>query len=145
MATLSKTRLIDTIFPTVFAHFMSLCHILVILKIFQTSTFYYIAFVMVISDLWCYYWKRLWLTEGLGDGQHYLAMRYFLIKVCTFLLVYLVLAALGLHCCTQAFSSCGTWGPFLAAVCRLLTAGAPLLRSTGSRLRGLSSCSTWTQ
>ena len=63
MATLSRAHLIDTIFPTAFAHFMSLCHILVILKIFQTFKFYYIVFVMVISDLWCYYWERLWLTE----------------------------------------------------------------------------------
>ena len=26
------------------------------------------------------------------------------------LVVYLFLAALGLHCCAQAFSSCGEWG-----------------------------------
>ena len=27
-----------------------------------------------------------------------------------FFLIYLFLAALGLHCCVQAFSSCGEWG-----------------------------------
>ena len=34
------------------------------------------------------------------------------------------MAALGLCCCAQAFSSCGTWGPVFAAVSRLLFAVA---------------------
>ena len=34
--------------------------------------------------------------------------------------VYLFLAALGLHCCVWAFSSCGEWGLLFVAVCRLL-------------------------
>ena len=44
----------------------------------------------------------------------------------------LFLAALDLHCCTQAFSSCSEQ--------RLL-----LLRSVGSRAHELSSCGTWAQ
>ena len=32
------------------------------------------------------------------------------------------MAALGLHCCTWAFSSCGEWGPLFIAVCGLLIA-----------------------
>ena len=51
--------------------------------------------------------------------------------------VYLFLAALGLHCCTQAFSSCGKWGLVFIVVCRFLTAVASLtmehrLYSTGT-------------
>ena len=40
---------------------------------------------------------------------------------------YLSLAALGLHCCVWAFSSCGEQGLFFVAVCRFLTAVAPLV------------------
>ena len=47
-----------------------------------------------------------------------------------FKLINLFLAALGLRCCTRAFSSCGEWGLF------------SLLWSTGSRRVGFSSCGT---
>ena len=57
-----------------------------------------------------------------------------------FFLVYLFLAALGLHCCTRAFSSCGKWGLLFVVVRWLL-----LLRSMGSRCAGFSSCGTWAQ
>ena len=50
------SHFISTTFPTAFAHFLSLCHILVILAIFQTF-FIIVIFVMVIcdQDLWCPY------------------------------------------------------------------------------------------
>ena len=38
----------------------------------------------------------------------------------------LFLAALGLHCCTQAFSSCGKWGLRFVVVRRLLNVVASL-------------------
>ena len=38
----------------------------------------------------------------------------FLIFICVF--IYLVLAALGLHCCTQPFSSCSEQGLFFIGV-----------------------------
>ena len=41
--------------------------------------------------------------------------------------IYLFLAALGLRCCTWAFSSCGEWGLLFIAVCRLLIAVASLV------------------
>ena len=40
-----------------------------------------------------------------------------LMYVCT----YLFLVELGLHCCAQAFSSCGEAGYSLVAVCGLIT------------------------
>ena len=40
--------------------------------------------------------------------------------------IYLFLAALGLRCCVQAFSSCGNRGLPFVAVCRLLFAVASL-------------------
>ena len=44
-----------------------------------------------------------------------------------FNLIYLFLAALGLLCCTQAFSSCGERGLLFVAVHRLLIAVASLV------------------
>ena len=41
--------------------------------------------------------------------------------------IYLFLAALGLHCCAQAFSGCGERGLLFVAVCRLLIAVACLV------------------
>ena len=51
---------ISTIFPAAFAHFVSLHHILVVLKIFQTlSSWLYLLWWPVISDLWCYCYDSL--------------------------------------------------------------------------------------
>ena len=44
-----------------------------------------------------------------------------------YLFVYLILAALGLCCCAQAFSSCGERGLLFVAVCGLLIAVASLV------------------
>ena len=41
--------------------------------------------------------------------------------------IYLFLAALGLRCCTQAFSSCGERGPLFIAVRGFLIAVASLV------------------
>ena len=66
------------------------------------------------------------------------------------LLLFLFLAALGLHCCTQAFSSWGERGLLFVAVHRLLIAVASRCgaRALGVRVsvvvaRGLSSCGSW--
>ena len=47
------------------------------------------------------------------------------------LFIYLFLAALGLRCCAQAFSSCGEWGLLFVAVHGLLTAVASLVAEHG--------------
>ena len=59
----------SAIFPTAFAHFLSLHHILVILVIFQTfSLLLYLSWWSVINNLWCYYYTttrqrlRRWLS-----------------------------------------------------------------------------------
>ena len=41
------------------------------------------------------------------------------------------MAALGLRCCTWAFSSCGEWGLLFVAVHRLLTAVASVVAEQG--------------
>ena len=45
--------------------------------------------------------------------------------------IYLFLAALGLRCCAQAFSSCGEWGLLFVAVYGLLIAVAYLVAEHG--------------
>ena len=45
--------------------------------------------------------------------------------------MYLFLAALGLHCCTRAFSNCGERGLLLVAVSGLLIAVASLVAEHG--------------
>ena len=45
--------------------------------------------------------------------------------------IYLFLAALGLHCCTLAFSSCGEWGLLFVTVRGLLVAVASLIVEQG--------------
>ena len=47
------------------------------------------------------------------------------------LLLFLPLAALGLHCCTRAFSSCGERGLLFVVVRRLLIAVASLVAEHG--------------
>ena len=45
--------------------------------------------------------------------------------------IYLFLAALGLHCCVRAFSSCGEWGLLFVEVRGLLVAVASLVAEHG--------------
>ena len=54
--------------------------------------------------------------------------------------IYLVLVALALRCCAQAFSSCGEWG-YSSFRCTGFSLQWPLLlRNMGSRHAGFSSC-----
>ena len=51
---------IGTIFPITFVHFMALCHILVILTVFQSfSLFLFMLQWSLISNLWCCYYELL--------------------------------------------------------------------------------------
>ena len=56
---LSKS--ISTIFPILFARFVSLSHMLVILTVFHSfpSLLLYLLWWSVISGLWCYYYNLL--------------------------------------------------------------------------------------
>ena len=45
--------------------------------------------------------------------------------------IYLFLAALDLHCCVRAFSSCGERGLLIVAVCGLLIVVASLVAEHG--------------
>ena len=57
---------------------------------------------------------------------------YFFLKKNKFIYLFILfLAALGLCCCAQAFSSCSEWGLLFVAVCGLLIAVASLLVEHG--------------
>ena len=58
-------------------------------------------------------------------------MLLFVFNIFVYLFTYLFLAALGLHCCTQAFSSPGEQGLLFVAVHRLLIAVASLVVEHG--------------
>ena len=67
--------------------------------------------------------------------------KFFLFLFSGSLFIYhLSFAALGLHCCAQAFSSCPEQGLLFTVVHGLLLTAPFLLRGTGSRLAGSSSC-----
>ena len=55
------------------------------------------------------------------------------------------MAALGLHCCAWAFSSCGDRGRLFLAVCVLLITVASLAVEHGFRPMGLSCSGMWAQ
>ena len=54
--------------------------------------------------------------------------------------IYLFLAALGLHCCSRAFSSCSKQGLLFLAARGLLISVASLVEEHRLQARGLSSC-----
>ena len=72
---------INTIFPTTFAHFMSLCQILAIPSIFQTFSS---LFVMITCDRWSLILPLLLLMEGSNDSEFFLAIQSFYNSLCTF-------------------------------------------------------------
>ena len=90
------------VFPTAFAHFVSLWQILIILTLFQT---FIIIFVMVI----CGQWSLILLSHKDYDPlkaqvmvKHSLAIKYFLIKsVCNFFR-YNAIVHVIVHCIVSA-------------------------------------------
>ena len=57
--------------------------------------------------------------------------KYIYIFINLFIFIYLFLAALGLRCCVQAFSSCGEWGLLFVLVHRCLLVVASLVVEPG--------------
>ena len=84
------------------------------------------------------------LSTTAPPGKSFFFQHY----TCFFNLFYLFiyfLAALGLRCCVRAFSSCGKWGYSSLQCMGFSLWWLLLLRSTGSRHAGFSSCGTWAQ
>ena len=81
-----SSKSIGTIFPTAFAHFVFLYHILVILPIFQISSLLRLLRWSMINDLWYYY--------NLLKAQMMVSIfsKYFQIKECTFFFRYNAIA-----------------------------------------------------
>ena len=74
------SKSIGAFFPTEFAHFVSLCHMLVILEIVQIFCYHYICYGdlwSVISDVNTPHWRLRWCLALFSN-------KVLLIKVCTF-------------------------------------------------------------
>ena len=69
-------------------------------------------------------WHLFESGNGIGNFEQYSGRVFFF-------LFYFFLAALGLRCCTQAFSSCGEQGLLCVVVHGLLTAVASLVSEHG--------------
>ena len=78
-------------------------------------------FELVLSG----YMPRIGIAGSYGSSS----FSFFLNKFIYF--IYLFLAALGLRCCTWAFSSCGERGLLFVVVCGLLIAVASLVAEHG--------------
>ena len=65
------------------------------------------------------------------SSKSFIVLGLFFFFFYKFILFYLFLAALGLCCFAQAFSSCGEWGLLFFAVCGLLIAMASLVAEHG--------------
>ena len=67
------------------------------------------------------------------------------ISIFFFIIIYLLMALLGLHFCARAFSSCGKWGPLFIAVRGPLTIAASLVAEHRLQTRRLSNCGSRAQ
>ena len=76
-------------------------------------------------------WDDLQLWASREDSCFGRNLLFYFILFYFFKLNNLFLAALGLRCCTQAFSSCGKRGLLFVAVRRLLIAVASLVAEHG--------------
>ena len=71
----------------------------------------------------------------------FISIEFVLFHLC----IYLFMAALGLRCCTRAFSSCGERGYSLLWFAGFSWRWLLLLQSMGCRCAGFSSCGAWAQ
>ena len=65
-------------------------------------------------------------------------------KMYIYTYIFIYFAALGLHCCTQAFSSCGEWGLFSSCGKRAShCSGFSCCRARVLGCAGVRSCGVW--
>ena len=76
---------------------------------------------------------RRWSQQGrtTPSGSHRRALIFFFFNKCMYVCMYVFMAALGLCCCAQAFSSCGEQGLLFIAVRGLLIVVASLVAQHG--------------
>ena len=69
------------------------------------------------------------ILNKINKDKNFVLLSLFFQK--NYLCIYLFLAALGLHCCARASSSCSEWGLLFVAVSRLLIVVASLVAEHG--------------
>ena len=84
------------------------------------SIFYIECFFLLILRSFVYS-EYEWFVTICAEGifSQFVTCLYFIIII-IFIYLFIFLAALGLCCCTQAFSSCDEWGLLFVVVCGLL-------------------------
>ena len=92
-----------------------------------------------ISQIFFKWASKLRVLFKFSSSTH--VCKFFFLSITFKKNIYLFLAALGLRCCTQAFSSCGQWGLLFIAVHRLLIAVASLVAD--HRLQACSLQQLW--
>ena len=122
---------------------------------FRKLLYLYNMFICIYLYVHIYlYWKFIYLYRKLPSIPNFWDLKKIILGGFLYIFlffnkfiyfIYLFLAALGLCCCAQAFSSCGEQGLLFVAVCGLLTVVASLVVEHGSRCAGFSSCGTWAQ
>ena len=86
---------------------------------------YHILFIYQLMDIWIV--SNFWLSNAAGNKYKFkIVVLNNSAQFFFFNYLFTYLAALGLHCCTRAFSSCGEQGLLFIVVCRLLIAVASL-------------------
>ena len=93
---------------------------------------------------WWHSSMQYWIPLNFALYYFYFILFFIFSEFIYFLFIYF-LAALGLHCCTRAFSSCGERGLLSLRCVGFLLWRLLLLQSMGSRCAGSSSCGSWAQ
>ena len=117
---------------------------LIVLKIFLAYPSHHPTLVYPTSTL-CLSYCNSRLADLPANQAHSLpSIRHFKLlvfpRIFLFYFIYLFLAALGVRCCAQAFSSCSDWGYSSLRCAGFSLRWLLLLRNTGSRQAGFSSC-----
>ena len=131
-------------------HFSSFIHIIVMMLFSFILLMWQIAliWVMPLSAYKFRTFTSFWWIKPFGalSWSPFSLEELFFLKtiLSTFFKIYLFLflAVLGLHCCARAFSSCGERGYSSLRCMGFSLWWLLLLRSTGSRCAGFSSCGT---
>ena len=121
------SRILGFFFSDIFVFFkLSVCFVC----FFLISILWYILTLNIHICCMKNYWKQIPVNISylwIGKFSPFPFLFFFLIN----LFIYLFLSALGLHCCAQAFSSCGEQGLLFVAVAQ------------ASHCRGFSCCRAW--
>ena len=86
--------------------------------------------LILVASVWLYSFVKVHRTVHI-KRTHFTECKLLSVNIFLNKFIHLFLAALGLHCCVWAFSSCGEWGLLFISVSGLLIAVASLVAEHG--------------